>query len=136
MTVIADIKDMIANLELAGHPDVRVSRYSALEILQPDTLAVIVLSKRHSALIEKTIRRLVEQTTTEQHYASSEITVRRDVITIRIALPGLPERATPSTVEPPAETAATTSTREKASIRTAGPANHDGTKHYSPRRIA
>ncbi|NMN99082.1 hypothetical protein [Antrihabitans stalactiti] len=76
MGVVADIEHTISNLTLDGLPNVTVGTYTATQILDAHTLAIVVLAHRYSDLIEQTIK--------DQTLGTTEITALRDVITVRI----------------------------------------------------
>ena len=76
MSAITDLEYKISHLELAGLPNTTVSTYTAMQIMDAHTLAIVVLTNRHAQLIEQTI--------TTQDLGAKQVIADRGVITIKI----------------------------------------------------
>lgn len=76
MTEIRELENTICQLELAELADTKVSSHAVVQVIDPNTLVVVMFSGRNTEVVERAIR--------TQQYSAKQIATQRDVITITI----------------------------------------------------
>lgn len=76
MSAISDLQRKLSGLDVAGLPNATMSTCAALQIMDAQTLAVVMFDNRCAPLIEQTIA--------NQNLGAREITVATNHITIKI----------------------------------------------------